>query len=106
MKGTYEIKSKATGKVVYSASADDVAADWNYKKKRLIMGFSTEKKLIEHKLGFQDLVFTLPEEKITIAEGRIKHDKEAKERLKSDAEGLMKTIKSEIKKPVVRRKKK
>jgi hypothetical protein len=61
MKGTYEIKSKATGKVVYTASADDVAADWNYKKKQLIMGFSKEKKLIEHKLGFQDLIFTLSE---------------------------------------------
>jgi hypothetical protein len=64
MKGTYEIKSRTTGKVVYTASADDVAADWNYKKKQLIMGFSREKKLIEHKLGFQDLLFTLPEPEV------------------------------------------
>lgn len=59
----YEIKSKSTGKVIYEGSADDPARDWNFKKKMLAMGRSSDRNLKKYmeKYGFEDLVFNLPE---------------------------------------------
>jgi len=59
----YEIRSRKTGKLIYEDSADDVAKDWNYKKRRLIMGRESDKRLKAHaeKFGAQDLILALPE---------------------------------------------
>jgi len=61
----YEIRSRETGKVIYEATAEDVAKDWNFKKKMLVMGKLKNKKLFAHisKHGLSDLYLEIPEEK-------------------------------------------
>jgi hypothetical protein len=120
-----EIKSRTTGKVIYSF--EGTFEDWNFKKKMLLMGREENKKLITHieKYGMADLMaigITEEEEskevpdlgiieteiiepEMTIADFRVKHDKEAKERFKVDSEALMNAIKSDMKKKVTRKKK-
>jgi hypothetical protein len=64
MKGTYEIKSRATGKAIYSAYADDIAKDWNDKRKLLMNNWETDKKLKSYvdRYGLSDLYLTIPVE--------------------------------------------
>jgi hypothetical protein len=65
MKGKYEIKSKATGKVVYEGESDDVANDWNVKKRLLLLDRDSDRKLRANleKHGIQDFEFSvMPEE--------------------------------------------
>ena len=62
----YEIRSRKTEKVIYDAYAEDVAKDWNFKKKMLVTGRDKNKKLMAHinKYGVPDLYLTFPEKKI------------------------------------------
>jgi hypothetical protein len=58
----YEIKSKATGKVIYEAESDDPANDWNVTKRLVLLDRSDEKlrKNLE-KHGVQDFEFSIVE---------------------------------------------
>jgi len=61
----YEIRSRITEKIIYEAYAEDVAKDWNFKKKMLVTGRDKNKKLMAHinKYGLPDLYLTFPEKK-------------------------------------------
>jgi len=74
MEGKYEIKSKATGKVVYEAESDDIANDWNVKKRMILLNMDSDKKLRSHleKYGMKDFEFSVVTKKeIKITEPKI-----------------------------------
>jgi hypothetical protein len=77
VKMKYEIKSRATGKVVYEAEAKDAALDWNTKKKLLIIGRDDDKKLQKHieKHGFYDFYLELVPEEVKAPKPKTKPKK-------------------------------
>jgi hypothetical protein len=60
----YEIRSRETGKVVYEGNTKDPAGEWNAKKRLMILGMDSDKKLLKHieKYGFYDFELHLVSE--------------------------------------------